>query len=142
MNFEGVRPKEERRRATGRVLVAILAGLSAVILAPMEGRGLFRNASQAPPSGSATAAAPVASAPAETAAAQKDERIVGTVNADRKKQLTDDSERLLKLATDLKAEVDKTSKDTLSLAVIRKANEIEKLAHNVRDKLKGAAATK
>ena len=134
MNFEGVRPKEERRRATGGVLVAILADLSAVILAPMEGRGFFQNASQAPPSGSATAAAPVASAPAETAAAQKDERIVGTVNADRKKQLTDDSERLLKLATDLKAEVDKTTADILSLTVIRQADEIEKLAHRMRSK--------
>ncbi len=58
------------------------------------------------------------------------------VNAERKKQMADDSEKLLKLATDLKAEVDKTSKDTLSLSVIRKAEEIEKLAHSVREKMK------
>jgi len=43
--------------------------------------------------------------------------------------------RLLKLATDLKAEVDKTTKDTLSLNVIRKADEIERLAHNVKGKM-------
>jgi hypothetical protein len=57
-------------------------------------------------------------------------------NLERKRQLTDDSARLLKLASDLKAEVDKTSKDTLSLAVIRKADEIERLAHSVKEKMK------
>ncbi len=57
-------------------------------------------------------------------------------NLERKRQLTEDSARLLKLASDLKAEVDKTSKDTLSLGVIRKADEIEHLAHDVREKMK------
>ena len=57
-------------------------------------------------------------------------------NMERKKQIADDSAKLLKLATDLKAEVDKTSKDTLSLAVIRKADEIERLAHSVKEKMK------
>lgn len=57
-------------------------------------------------------------------------------NLERKRQLTDDSARLLKLANDLKAEVDKTSKDTLSLGVIRKADEIERLAHTVKEKMK------
>jgi hypothetical protein len=57
-------------------------------------------------------------------------------NAERKKQIADDSEKLLKLATDLKDEVDKTNKDTLSVSVIKKAEEIEKLAHSVREKMK------
>jgi hypothetical protein len=57
-------------------------------------------------------------------------------NAERKKQISDDSARLLKLVSDLKSEVDKTNKDTLSLNVIRKADEIEKLAHSVREKMK------
>jgi cytochrome c-type biogenesis protein CcmH/NrfG len=57
-------------------------------------------------------------------------------NTERKKQIADDSEKLLKLATDLKTEVDKTSKDTLSLNVIRKADAIEKLAHDVKEKMK------
>lgn len=54
----------------------------------------------------------------------------------QKRQIADDSALLLKLASDLKAEVDKTSKDTLSLGVIRKAQEIEKLAHSVKEKMK------
>jgi len=57
-------------------------------------------------------------------------------NAERKKQLAADSATLLKLATELKAEVDKTTKDMLSLNVIRKADEIERLAHDMKEKMK------
>jgi hypothetical protein len=57
-------------------------------------------------------------------------------NAERKKQIADDTTKLLKMAADLKEEVEKTSKDTLSLNVIRKADEIERLAHNVKEKMK------
>lgn len=61
---------------------------------------------------------------------------VNAANEERKRQISDDSAKLLKLATDLKAEVDKTNKDTLSMGVIRKADEIEKLAHAVKEKMK------
>ena len=57
-------------------------------------------------------------------------------NAERRKQIAEDSAKLLKLANDLKAEVDKTTKDTLSLNVIRKADEIEHLAHSVKEKMR------
>jgi hypothetical protein len=57
-------------------------------------------------------------------------------NAERKRQIADDTAKLLELATQLKAEVDKTSKDTLSINVIRKAESIEKLAHGVKEKMK------
>lgn len=56
--------------------------------------------------------------------------------SDRRHQIADDSAKLLKLAGDLKAEVDKSSKDTLSIGVIRKADEIEKLARAVKEKMK------
>ena len=59
-------------------------------------------------------------------------------NLDRQKQLVADTERLLNLANELKADVDKSNKDTLSLDVIKKADEIEKLAHNVKEKMKGS----
>jgi hypothetical protein len=36
------------------------------------------------------------------------------------------------MATELKSEVDKSSMDTLSVAVVRKAGQIEQLAHRVR----------
>jgi len=57
-------------------------------------------------------------------------------NAERRRQIAEDASQLLQLATGLKAEVDKTDKDTLSLGVIRKADEIEKLARAVKDKMK------
>jgi hypothetical protein len=57
-------------------------------------------------------------------------------NTERRKQITDDAARLLQLATELKKEVDKTDKDTLSVNVIRKAEMIEKLAKGVKQKMK------
>ena len=55
---------------------------------------------------------------------------------ERKDQLAADSAKLVKLATELKADVDKTTKDQLSVAVIKKADEVEKLARKVRDEMK------
>ncbi len=47
-----------------------------------------------------------------------------------------DTDRLLQLATELKLQVDKAGEHTLSVEAIRKADEIEKLAHSVRNKMK------
>ena len=58
-------------------------------------------------------------------------------NNDRQKRLVADTDKLLALATDLKAQVDKSTKDTLSVDVIKKADEIEKLAHSVKERMKG-----
>lgn len=55
---------------------------------------------------------------------------------ERRKKLVEDTARLLALSTELKAEVDKTTKDELSLDVVRKAGEIEKLAHDVKERMK------
>ena len=57
-------------------------------------------------------------------------------NVERKRQIAEDSANLLKLAVELKAEVDKTNKDVLSITVIRKADAIEKLARQVKEKMK------
>jgi len=78
--------------------------------------------------------------PIPISVAQPGQANLDAANAERRKQLAEDSARLVKLATDLKAEVDKTTKDTLSLSVIRKADEIEKLAHSVKEKMKLTAA--
>jgi hypothetical protein len=58
-------------------------------------------------------------------------------NIERQKQIKNDTDKLLRLATDLKEYVDKSTENTLSLDVIRKAEEIEKLAHSVKEKMKG-----
>ena len=57
-------------------------------------------------------------------------------NQQRKDQLTADTAKLLQLANELKAEMDKSTKDTLSVSVLKKAEQVEKLAHKVRDEMK------
>ena len=51
--------------------------------------------------------------------------------------LKKDTDQLLVLATELKESVDKTTENTLSLEVIKKTEEVEKLAKKVREKMKG-----
>jgi hypothetical protein len=57
-------------------------------------------------------------------------------NQERQARLQRDTENLLKLATELKQYVDKSNEHTLSLDVVKKAEEIEKLAHSVKEKMK------
>jgi len=59
------------------------------------------------------------------------------LNKQRQTSLQKDTDRLLQLATELKEYVDKTNEHTLSLEVIKKAEEIEKLARSVKGKMKG-----
>ena len=56
----------------------------------------------------------------------------------KQKQLTDDTAKLQVLANELKAEMDKSNKDTLSLSVIKKAEAVEKLARKVEDEMKAS----
>ena len=59
-------------------------------------------------------------------------------NLERQADLKRDTDKLLKLANELKEYVDKTNEGTLSVDVVKKAEEIEKLAHSVKDKMKGS----
>jgi hypothetical protein len=51
-------------------------------------------------------------------------------------QLAADTAKLQDLAAELKAAMEKSTKDTLSFAVIKKAQEVEKLAHKVHDEMR------
>jgi hypothetical protein len=62
-------------------------------------------------------------------------------NKKRQQDLKNDTDKLFQLATELKAAVDKTTENTLSLEVIRKADEVEKLARRVREKMKETVGT-
>jgi hypothetical protein len=57
-------------------------------------------------------------------------------NTDRQTRLVADTNKLLLLAQELKTEVDKSNKDQLSLTVVKKADEIEKLAKSVKERMK------
>jgi hypothetical protein len=56
---------------------------------------------------------------------------------ERQKRLVADTDKLVALTTALKEQVDESNKDVLSLDMIKKAEEIEKLAHSVKERIKG-----
>jgi hypothetical protein len=62
---------------------------------------------------------------------------VRKANEQRQLELTRDTDKLLQLTNELKQYVDKTNENILSLEVIRKAEEIERLAKSVKEKMKG-----
>jgi hypothetical protein len=58
-------------------------------------------------------------------------------NLERQAELKRDTDKLFQLSTELKQYVDKTNENVLSLDVLKKADEIEKLAHSVKVKMRG-----
>jgi hypothetical protein len=52
----------------------------------------------------------------------------------KQEELRADTEKLYQLTQQLKAEVAKSNKDTLSVTVIKKAQEIEKLAKSIKER--------
>ncbi|HZP25290.1 MAG TPA: hypothetical protein VFB04_17755 [Terriglobales bacterium] len=68
---------------------------------------------------------------------QQQKEMAKKANLQRQQDLKKDTEKLLELATELKQSVDKSSENTLSLDVIKKAEQIEKLAKTVKDRMKG-----
>jgi hypothetical protein len=64
------------------------------------------------------------------------DRQLKELNKKRQQDIRDDTIKLFQLATELKAAVDKTNENMLSLDVVRKADEVEKLAKKVKEKMK------
>jgi len=67
-------------------------------------------------------------------------RLFQMLNAQRQKEMHSETERLLALANQLKAETDRVSSSNLSMDVVRQAEQIEKLAHSVREKMKASVS--
>jgi hypothetical protein len=57
-------------------------------------------------------------------------------NSPVKRQLQIDTAHLLQLTEELKDEVDKAGANTLSLAALRKADELQRLARTLKEKMK------
>lgn len=77
------------------------------------------------------------SSPEQEAQDRMQKEMAKKANQERQAQLKRDTEHLFKLATELKQYVEKTNENTLSVEVVKKAEEIEKLARSVKDKMKG-----
>jgi hypothetical protein len=72
----------------------------------------------------------------ESVRAHMDAERTRMVNDDRHKRMAEDADKLVALSNELKADVAKTGKDELSVEVLRKAAEIEKLAHDLQNRMK------
>jgi hypothetical protein len=66
---------------------------------------------------------------------QLDQKRLTMINVARQKEMTTDTAKLVALATEVKAETDKSGKDALSAIELHKVEQIEKLAHTVREKM-------
>jgi hypothetical protein len=64
-----------------------------------------------------------------------DEERLRIINRERQKSLVSDTNKLLKLANELDMEIKNANPDSLTPSELRKLAEIEKLAHNVKDKM-------
>ena len=79
---------------------------------------------------------PGQTSPEDEAKSKMERDMAKKANQEREAALKRDTDKLLKLATELKNYVDKTNESVLSLEVVKKADEIEKLAHSVKEKMK------
>ena len=80
---------------------------------------------------------PQPEAPTEDPSKSRLERdMAKKANQERQAALRRDTEKLFKLASELKGYVDKSNENVLSFEVVKKAEEIEKLAHSVKEKMK------
>jgi len=113
------------------VWICVLAILAALAVQPVISAQMQQGNSPPAPMQAAATPAPNTSAQTPKPEPQKQQGN-DAASSERKNQVADECAQLLKLATGLKAEVDKTTKDTLSIAVVRKAGEIEQLARKVR----------
>lgn len=115
----------------GLAVLGVVVGLSGLSDAPRA----QQNASPAtrPPVG--TDGLPTMGIDLPAGQREKQEKLQ---NDDRQKQLVADTDKLLELATELHTDVAKTNKNVLSVEVIRKADEIERLAHSVKAKMRGS----
>ncbi len=63
------------------------------------------------------------------------EKLLRALNADRQKSMVSDTNKLLRLVNELNAEIARTNSGSLTSSELHKVAEIEKLAHNVKDKM-------
>ncbi len=118
--------------------VCLLAGLIVVAQAgrpgAREGFGQSAPPQQAVAAQDASESTEGASTQIAVPESRTKQEIHVSASDERKKKIADESASLLNLANNLKAEVDKTTKDTLSVTVVGEAGEIEQLAHKMRMK--------
>jgi septin family protein len=84
----------------------------------------------------APAIAPQVETRQDPAQKEMQDRMSRAANKKRQQDIREETDKLFQLATELKAAVDKTNENLLSLDVVHKAEEVEKLAKKVKEKMK------
>jgi hypothetical protein len=81
---------------------------------------------------------PAQATPEQPAANQPvaEKKLAAPAGTAEEQQLQKDTDRLLQLAKELKVEVEKAGNNTLSLAAVRKADELLKLSKNLKERMK------
>jgi len=133
LRLSRITPAGPRRRRVA--WVCVLAGVATT--ATGFGAALMNGFAQSPPTQNASAPPQAVAAlpnakPGTAPAAAPSQKVAQAAIDPQKQQLASECAQLLKMATALKTEVDKTTKDTLSIPVVREAGEIEQLAHRAR----------
>lgn len=114
-----------------RVVIVMFGG----VLGALSGGGAYVSQAQQP-SAAVKAGGSSQTLVDASAKATDDQQTVNSPANERQKKLAADTDKLLALATDLKKEVDKTNKDVLSVNVVKRAEEIEKLARSMKNETK------
>ena len=146
--MNAVRSRSVKRKAgqaqSRRLWLFALGCISALVVA--MGAGLIRTQAQEAfplpainppgakaPSGTQATSTPAAGQPGNKQTGQQAGQQSGPTAADAQKQeIANQCADLLQMATELKKAVDKSSADTLSVTVVRKAGDIEQYAHKLR----------
>ena len=115
-------------------LCAPVVAAAALTLAPASARAQLSTGHQPQPQSSMGDPTVDPHVPRTPTALQ--EKMAIQRNDERQRKLVADTEKLLALATQLKTDVDKTDKYMLSLEVIKRSEEIEKLAREIKDRAK------
>ena len=123
-----------RPHRTSAIYAAIITGLFALGLTPMTASAPIQQTGSYIPS--AVNRMPDANDRDKMQQQQTNENLIEAANALRKKEISAESEKLLKMAADLKEELDKNDKDTLSISTIHKIDAIEKVVHDMKNKMK------
>ena len=105
-----------------------------VLCVPLTGRAQ-QSQSQVPPLPTIPGVSPT-SPESDPATRRMTEQMGLKRNTERQKQIVADTAHLLQLAQKLNDEVSKTNQNMLSIPVVKEAEEIEKLAKTIKDKMR------
>lgn len=127
------RPGIFHSNASRRVLLRVCLLVIGTICAP----GSLRAQHETGPVAGAEPQVGMRGSDAPPLSPQVEQQMAERRNVERQKALEADTQKLLALAQQLHDEVAKTNKDQLSIAVVKKSEEIEKLARSVKEKMRG-----